>query len=150
QARPWNQHAAKAPFRRNQFGGTVTGPIVRNKLFFMGNFEGLRERVRGFTRTTTADDAMRHGDFSNPNLLPIYDPDTIRPGSTSVGFDADRFPNLRIPTARFKQPFIKPLEFLPAPNVAGAVPGGPVPNFTRNVPRPVDWDQITTRIDFSE
>ncbi len=149
QARPWNNAADKAPFRRNQFGFTTTGPIVKNKLFFMANYEGLRERVSGFNQTTTADQAMRSGDFSNPALLTIYDPDTIRDAGGNT-FTADPFPNQQIPTARFKQPFIQLLEFLPAPTVAGAVAGRDPFNYTRNTPRPVDWDQFTTRIDFSE
>ncbi|MCB1019732.1 MAG: carboxypeptidase regulatory-like domain-containing protein [Bryobacterales bacterium] len=149
QARPWRNAGDKAPFRRNQFGGTVTGPIVRNKFFFMGNYEGLRERVYGFNQTTTADQAMRDGDFSNPALLTIYDPDTIRLAGNNV-YTADPFPNQQIPQARFKQPFIKLLEFLPLPNIPGAVTGKDPNNFTRNTPRPVDWDQLTTRFDFSE
>ena len=150
QARPWRNSGTKAPFRRNQFGGTVTGPIVRNKFFFMGNYEGLRERVQGFNQTTTADQAMRNGDFSNPALTRIYDPDTIRETSTPNVFTANQFPNQQIPSARFKQPFIKLLEFLPLPNIPGAVAGRDPNNFTRNTPRPVDWDQFTTRIDFNE
>jgi hypothetical protein len=33
------------PFTRNQFGGSLGGPIKKDKLFFFGNYEGLREKV---------------------------------------------------------------------------------------------------------
>ncbi|MBI1353470.1 MAG: TonB-dependent receptor plug domain-containing protein [Acidobacteria bacterium] len=149
QARPWRNSNVKAPFRRNQFGFTTTGPIIKNKLFFMANWEGLRERVYGFSQATTADQAMRNGDFSNPALLKIYDPDTIRLGADGK-YTADQFANQQIPTTRFKQPFVKMLEFLPMPNLPGTVTGKDPNNYYRNRPNPIDWDQITTRFDFNE
>ena len=79
-----NQHALpQDPFKWNQYGFTVGGPVWlpklfdgRDKLFFMTNFEGYRDRkaLRGIYTVPTA--AMRRGDFSG--LPTIYDP--VDPG----------------------------------------------------------------------
>jgi hypothetical protein len=76
-------------FVRNQFGGSVGGPIIKNKLFFFGDYQGLRQNVpQGPAYVTVPTDLMRKGDFSellNPALTsgltlptggPIYDPMT--------------------------------------------------------------------------
>ncbi len=47
------------PFRRNQFGGTLGGPIVRNKLFFFGSYEGLREKL-ATTQIARMPNALAH------------------------------------------------------------------------------------------
>jgi len=53
------------PFRnRNQFGGKVSGPVLKNKLFFFGYYEGLRDRVTSSKLTTTLLPAALTGGFT--------------------------------------------------------------------------------------
>ena len=49
------------PFRRNQFGAFIGGPIVRNRTFFFGNYEGLRERLATTGISTVPDANARQG-----------------------------------------------------------------------------------------
>ncbi|MCP5119351.1 MAG: TonB-dependent receptor [bacterium] len=56
---------SKSPLRRNQYGGTVGGPIVENKTFFFFSYEGAKERAATtFSGTTVPTAAMRNGDLS--------------------------------------------------------------------------------------
>ena len=68
--------------KRNQFGGTFGGPIVKNRLFFFGSYQGMVLRnVSGASTAVVPTAAQRSGNFSN--LLPgtqLVDP---IPGSRS-------------------------------------------------------------------
>src|SRR6476620_6355055 len=73
-------HPAKSPFKWNDFGFEVDGPVVKNNLFLMGNAEGLRRRQTTLSTFTVPSAKMFTGDFSE--LLPgtiIYDPNTGQP-----------------------------------------------------------------------
>ncbi len=52
------------PFTQSQFGGTLGGPIVKNKLFFFVDYEGVREHSGGTQTASVFTAAMRNGDFS--------------------------------------------------------------------------------------
>ena len=60
------------PLRRNQFGGVISGPIVRNKTFFMGNYEGLRTRRATTLYLSVPTQQQREGNFSGGPQ--IFDP----------------------------------------------------------------------------
>jgi hypothetical protein len=97
---------AKTPYRQNQFGGTLGGPIVRNKTFFFVNYEGTRI-VRGLTSNTPVPNAaLRSGDFSSLGT-------TIRDPQTGAAFPGNRVPSALIdPSGAY---FLK---FIPLPNTA--------------------------------
>ena len=69
----------KPPFVQNNFGGSMGGPVLQNKLFFFGSFEGYRNREGVLFRRTVPTAAMKTGDFSDyrgsgQTVVPIYDP----------------------------------------------------------------------------
>jgi hypothetical protein len=82
-------HAAKADLSQHQFGGTIGGPIIENKLFFFGDYQGFHRNTPGQQVVSVAPAAWRNGDFSGVNVV-IKDPTTGLP-----------FPGNQIPQARF-------------------------------------------------
>jgi len=125
--------------RRNQFGGSVGGPIVPNKTFFFFVFEGTRQR-RGLTETRTLPTpAMKTGDFSE--VEPIFDPATL--AETPDGdFIRQPFPGNQIPQSRFDPVISRVNELIPNPTRPGLAN-----NFLVNPTEADDRDQFTVRGD---
>jgi len=146
------------PFKRNQYGFTFSGPVVlpkivdgRNKLFFMANFEGLREN-KALTQTPSLPlTAWRTGDFSNLRdasgaLIPIYDPATrVFNAAGDVLQAPTAFPGNIIPANRIHPVSQKLLPYFPI--ATQQVTG---PNFVNNEARTVNADQFTYRLDLSQ
>lgn len=97
--------------KRNQFGFTLGGPFVKNKLFGFAGYQRLTIRqAAGNNRDLTLTAAERRGDFSS-NPIKLYDP--LNPGQ--------RFPNNQIPASRFSPAAVKLLSFSPQPDAEGFV-----------------------------
>src|SRR5438034_9328627 len=63
-----SQGQPKPPYVANQYGITMRGPVVHGRTFFMGTFEGLRERVPFPFTISVPTEAERRGDFSRSSI----------------------------------------------------------------------------------
>jgi carboxypeptidase family protein len=91
--------SSKAPYRANQFGGSLGGPILRNKAFFFVDYQGLLLQNGISYILTVPTDLMKQGTFLKSQFPgPIYDPTTQSPFPTVTTPQGDAW---QIPTSRF-------------------------------------------------
>jgi Carboxypeptidase regulatory-like domain len=136
---------AVAPFKWNQYGYTLGGPVQipkifngKNRLFFMSNYEGFRLNNQTQQVFSTAPSALRTGNFSS--ILPgtvIADP---------LNNNAP-FPGNIIPSTRLSPISLGLLQFWPTPNIPGS---GLANNYLALQNDENDKAQFTERLDFVE
>lgn len=129
------------PLRANQFGGSIGGPVVPNKVFFFGDYEGWRRRLGGSVLTRVPTNAERTGDLSGLGV-PIYDPLT----GNSDGTGRLPFSGGLIPANRILQQSSNLVGLLPTPNLSPANPSDP--NFTVNRVQGFDANKFNVRGDY--
>ena len=109
-------------YRRNQYGASVGGPILKNRLFFFADYYGQRE-IKGQTFTNSVPTLQEHaGNFSDwvdsrGNLIPIFNPLTTRiVNGVTV---RDQFPGNMIPASLINQVGANVVSLFPLPNLPG-------------------------------
>jgi hypothetical protein len=132
----------KPPFRQNQFGGAIGGPIIKSKTFFFGDYDGFRQRQGRVFVNTVPTLKMRQGDFSEV-AGGIYDPATTVQNGTA--FTRQQFANNIIPRDRWDPVAAKLINAYPLPTTSGLVN-----NLVTAPTRKQNWDQYDVRVDHTQ
>jgi hypothetical protein len=120
-------------------GATVGGPVVKNKLFYFGGWEGMRERLNRTRIYTVPTADQRAGDFSRFNSL-IYDPSTGNPdGSARMPFAGNR-----IPASRHSNVARQLNALIPGPNI-----GGDNSNYFASGGQNMDRDNFDVKVNWN-
>lgn len=120
---PTPPHRGVPELRYNQFGGSIGGPVIKNKIFFFLDYQATLRRVGASQLIRIPTAAERTGDLSDLGI-PIYNPSTGNPDGTGRA----QFPGGIIPSSSISTPAMKLLSALPLPNLTPANPAAP--NFS--------------------
>lgn len=128
------------PFQRKQWGGSIGGPIRKDKLFYFGDYEGTRASGVYTETTTVPTAAEKTGDFSD--VPTIYNPFDVDATGKRVPFGSNQIPaSLQDPVA------LNMSKYYPAPNAAGEGPYH-INNYFDASSYPDNADKFDVRLDY--
>ena len=132
--------------RWNQFGGSLGGPVIKDKIFFFGDYQGMRNDLFTSGNETVPIDAFRTGDFSSVAAIdPIYDPATGNPDGTGrTQIECNGVLNVICPD-RISTAATNLLNLLPQPSPNST---GYSSNYQISRPATFDQNQFDTRADY--
>jgi hypothetical protein len=135
---------ARDQLKRSQFGGTLGGPIVHDKAFFFGSYQGTRIRnLQGGLSSFVPTAANRAGDFSA--YLDAANPNNAQGRSVVVRDPLNNnqpFAGNIIPTSRFDPAYVAMLKYLPV-----STAGNGLAFYSRPIIQ--DYDSYLGRVDYS-
>jgi hypothetical protein len=137
---PFTQSGRELPkTEKNQFGGSIGGPIVLGRMFFFGDYQGTRSTVGGSRLLTVPTDAARTGDLSAYGVN-IFDP------ATGVPAQRQQFAGNIIPQNRISPQALAILRLIPRPNATGR-DNGTRENFVASGSEDFRENSFNVRID---
>lgn len=111
--------ASKPILQRNQYGGVIGGPVIRNKTFFFGSWEGTRLNNAASQVTTLPTAAQRLGNFSS-GAKTLFDPNSLAVNPNGAGFVRTAFPGNIIPASEIDLRSAKIAALIPQLSTSGA------------------------------
>jgi len=148
-ANPFAGGIPSAVYRQNQFGGSIGGAIVKNKLFYFGDAQ-INRQSQGASLLTSVPTALnRTGNFSdwlayNPQYQ-IYDPTT---GDPKTGLGRQPYANNTIPASQILSQSNNLLKYFPLPNTQQIANAPFVNNYAANGAVAITGESWNTREDY--
>ncbi|MEQ1606296.1 MAG: carboxypeptidase regulatory-like domain-containing protein [Pyrinomonadaceae bacterium] len=137
-ANEWGSLVARPPYKRNQFGGTIGGPIKRDKTFFFFSYSGLRQLTNTFLSGAVIPTALeRAGNFTAS---------ATKPKDPATGLDFVCNGVTHVMCANRIDPVAKKIidTYIPTSNITNA---NGSPGYQGNVPNPFDTNEYLVKVD---